>query len=134
MHGPALTHTHTHAHAERGRERGREAGRKRGERGREEETERGREEERERKRGAGAHAYIHSALLQPNTTLIHTPTHTKHSASHMAGLPCQSICAVLGHCKADAERARARAHARERIGGGFTIPTGKSCPWPPKKP
>ena len=76
------------------------------------------------------------------TFIQHSCNQTQHSSTHprtlsilrVARQDCKSICAVLEHCKADAERARARAHARERIGGGFTIPTGKSCPWPAKKP
>jgi hypothetical protein len=137
--------SHTHAHAERGRERGREAGRKR-ERKRERASERERESARarERERGREERENMHSFIQ-------HSCTHTQHSSTHphtpsilrVTRQDCQSICALAIlpcdsralHCKARAKRAPCNARrALERIGGGFTIPTGKSCPWPAKKP
>ena len=144
------THTHTHSHAQREREC--ESARVR-----EREAERNTREpvhafiER-------AHTFIqHSRMHKQHTffpfqgrlknacTALHAHTHAQagrgrergreahtHTPSILRVTPqdCQSICAVLCDCQTDAER----AHAHERIEGGFTIPTGKSCPWPAKKP
>jgi hypothetical protein len=120
LHGPAHSHlSDTHAHAERGRERGKEAGRKR---------ERGREEEREREEERSGSTCIHSfSTLATKHSSTYPPT---LSILRIARQDCQSICAVLRHCKARAEM----AHAREKLGGGLTIRTGKSCPWPAKTP
>jgi hypothetical protein len=60
-----------------------------------------------------AHTHTHAGRGRERGREGHTHT---PSIVRVTPQDCQSICAVQGHCKADAER----AHARERIGGGIS--------------